>query len=40
MTASAYRLVILVRPGMNLRPVHFQVVTARPEGQQVALLGL
>ncbi len=33
-------LVILVRPGMNLRPVHFQMVTARPVGQQVALLGL
>ena len=32
--------VIFVRPGTNLRPVHFQRVTARPVGQQVALLGL
>jgi len=40
MTDFGYRLTILVRPGMNLRPVHFQRVVARPEGQQVPLLGL
>jgi hypothetical protein len=26
MTVSGHPLVILVRPGMNVRPVHFQVV--------------
>jgi hypothetical protein len=31
-----YLLVIWVRPGMKVRPVHFQTVVARPEGQQVA----
>lgn len=40
MTVSNHPLVILVRPGMKVRPVHFQTVVARPEGQQVMLAGV
>jgi hypothetical protein len=37
---DGYLLVILVRPGMKVRPVHLQRVVARPDGQQVALAGV
>jgi hypothetical protein len=40
MTVSGHPLVILVRPGMKVRPFHFQMVVARPVGQQVALADL
>src|SRR5579859_6048916 len=32
---DAYLVVMWVRPGMKVRPVHFQRVVARPAGQQV-----
>jgi hypothetical protein len=40
MTLPGHPLVIWVRPGMKVRPVHFQRVVARPDGQQVALAGM